>query len=104
MDELHLIRLKKMKELLSRQGGENMEKKVIVYTTATCPYCVMVKRFLESQGIPYEEKRVDVDRNAAIEMIEKSGQMGVPVIDVGGEIIIGYDPNGIKKAWEDWTK
>ncbi len=104
MDELHLIRLKKMRELLSRQGGEKMEKKVIVYTTAACPYCIMVKRFLESQGIPYEEKRVDTDKNAAMEMIEKSGQMGVPVTDVGGEIIVGYDPSRIKKAWEDWTK
>ena len=64
---------------------------VKVYSTPTCPYCKMAKTYLDENGIKYED--FDVTQNAAAkdEMIEKSGQMGVPVITVDGELVIGFD-------------
>jgi glutaredoxin 3 len=76
----------------------DVQPTVIIYTTPTCPYCVMTKMFLRERGISYIEKDVASDRAAANEMIEKSGQMGVPTIDINGEIIVGFDQNAIKKA------
>ena len=76
------------------------EKKSIVkvYTTPTCPYCTMVKAFLKENGADFVEKNVASDRAAAVEMVEKSGQMGVPVLDINGEIIIGFNRDAIKKS------
>lgn len=71
---------------------------VIIYTTPTCPYCAMAKMFLKEHSVSYVEKNVASDRAAANEMIEKSGQMSVPTIDINGEIIIGFDRDAIKKA------
>ena len=62
-----------------------------VYSTPTCPYCVQVKDFLKEKGQEFEEIDVAADPKAAQEMIDKSGQMGVPVVDIDGEIIIGYN-------------
>jgi len=76
------------------QGQTNVK----IYTTPTCPYCAMVKAFLKENRIPFVEKNVGADRAAAIEMMEKSGQMGVPVLDINGEIIVGFNRNAIKKA------
>ena len=67
------------------------DKKVVIYSTPTCVYCQMTKEFLKSNNIPYEDKNVAEDEAARNEMIEKSGQMGVPVIFVGDEMIIGFD-------------
>ncbi|MEM5793956.1 MAG: Uxx-star family glutaredoxin-like (seleno)protein [Candidatus Aenigmatarchaeota archaeon] len=75
-------------------------KKVKIYTTPTCPYCEMAKTFFRENNIEYEEIDVSSDREAAIEMIEKSGQMGVPVIEIDDKIIVGFDVNAIKKALE----
>jgi glutaredoxin-like YruB-family protein len=72
--------------------------KVTIYTTPTCPYCVMTKMFLKEHGVSFVEKNVAIDRAAADEMIKKSGQMGVPVLDIDGEIIVGFDRDAIKKA------
>jgi glutaredoxin-like YruB-family protein len=69
-----------------------MKKSVTVYSTSTCPYCVKVKNYLKEKGVEYRDIDVGQDRAAAMEMIEKSGQMGVPVIDVGGEIVVGFQP------------
>lgn len=66
-------------------------KKVIVYSTSTCPYCAMAKNFLTENKIPFENIDVGKDREAARSMIQKSGQMGVPVIDIEGKIIIGFN-------------
>ncbi len=63
----------------------------IIYTTPSCVYCKMAKEFFKEHNVSYEEKNVAVDEKAQSEMIEKSGQMGVPVIDIGGQIVIGYD-------------
>lgn len=71
---------------------------VKIYTTPTCPYCTVAKSFLKEHGIQFVEKNVAVDRAAAKEMIEKSGQMGVPVLEINGEIIVGFDRDAIKKA------
>ncbi|MFA6300788.1 MAG: glutaredoxin domain-containing protein [Candidatus Paceibacterota bacterium] len=67
-------------------------KKVIIYSTTTCPYCVMAKDYFKKKGVAYEDKNVGVDRAAGQEMVTKSGQMGVPVIDINGEIIVGFQP------------
>jgi glutaredoxin 3 len=67
-------------------------KKVIVYSTPTCPYCVYAKNFFKEKGVEFEDVDVSRDRTKAMEMVEKSGQMGVPVIDIGGNIIVGFQP------------
>ena len=72
-------------------------KNVIVYSTNTCPYCDMTKRWLKDNNIVFVEKNVQEDYDAAEEMMAKSGQMGVPVIDIDGTIIIGFDVNKLKK-------
>ena len=74
------------------------ESKVKVYSTLNCPWCHKAKEFLKANKIPYEDINVAEDEEARNDMIEKSGQMGVPVIDVNGMIIIGYDVGQIKKA------
>lgn len=67
-------------------------KKIVIYSTPTCPYCVYAKKFFEEKNISFEDVDVSKDRNRAIEMVEKSGQMGVPVIDIAGDIIVGFQP------------
>lgn len=67
--------------------------KVIVYSTATCPFCVYAKDYLKNKGVSFEDKNVGVDRSAVQEMITKSGQMGVPVVDIDGEIVVGFQPD-----------
>lgn len=64
---------------------------VKVYSTNTCPYCDMAKKYLSQKGVAYTDVNVGIDRNAAQEMIKKSGQMGVPVIDYDGTIIVGFN-------------
>ena len=68
-------------------------KKVTVYSTPTCPYCVRAKDFLKEKGVAFEDVDVSLDHARAMEMVNKSGQMGVPVIDVGGDIVIGFRPD-----------
>jgi len=72
--------------------------KVRVYTTPTCPYCAMAKDFLKKHGVKFEEVDVYSNREAAIEIMTKTGQMGVPVLDIGGEIVVGFDKGAIKRA------
>lgn len=64
---------------------------VTIYTTPTCVYCKMTKEFFKQNNVEYAEKNVAVDAHARDEMIQKSGQMGVPVIDVDGKLVIGFD-------------
>ncbi|BDU50886.1 glutaredoxin family protein [Haliovirga abyssi] len=64
---------------------------VIVYSTNTCPYCDMTKQFLSEKGVPFNDINVAEDPIAAREMVSKSGQMGVPVIDFNGTIVLGFD-------------
>jgi glutaredoxin 3 len=65
--------------------------KVTVYTTPTCGYCYQAKQFLQRQGVSFVEKNVAADGNAAIEMVRLSGQQGVPVIAVDGQVVVGFD-------------
>lgn len=71
---------------------------VKVYSTKTCPWCVKAKEFLKSKNVKFEDIDVGADRKAATEMIEKSGQMGVPVLDINGTIIVGFDKEAMEKA------
>ena len=71
---------------------------VKVYSTPACPYCYMMKDFLKKNNIKFEDIDVSADPKAAREMIEKSRQMGVPVIDIDGKIIVGYNVPALKKA------
>ncbi len=70
---------------------EEQVHEVTIYTTPTCPWCQVAKRYLASRNIPYTEVNVAADPAAALEMIQKSGQQGVPVLDIDGEIVIGFD-------------
>ena len=74
------------------------EPKVKIYSTSTCPWCVKTKEFLKANNVKYEEVNVGMDEKARNEMFEKSGQFGVPVTDVNGTIIVGYDKEALKKA------
>jgi len=65
--------------------------KVTIYTTPSCVYCKMTKEFFKENNVAYEEKNVATDAAAREDMIKKSGQMGVPVIDVDGELTVGFD-------------
>ena len=71
---------------------------ITIYTTPTCVYCKKAKGFLQQHNIAYTEKDVGMDSTAAEEMIAKSGQMGVPVIDVDGKIIVGFDEGELKRT------
>ena len=73
-------------------------KKVLVYSTISCPYCVMVKDYLKDKKVLFEDFNVRKDHAKAHEMIEKSGQMGVPVIDIEGTIIIGFNKPKIEET------
>ena len=64
---------------------------VKVYSTPTCPHCVAVKAFLEEKKVAFEQVDVSENAEALKEMVEKSGQQGVPVVDIDGEIIVGFD-------------
>lgn len=71
---------------------------VTVYTTPTCAFCKQTKAFLTEHHVPYTEVNVAANPAAAQEMIAKSGQMGVPVLDIGGTIIVGFDKKAIAQA------
>ncbi len=71
---------------------------VIVYSTQTCPYCVMAKRYLSEKGVKYADYDVGSDQRRAFEMLKKTGQMGVPVLDIKGTVIIGFDRPAIDRA------
>ena len=64
---------------------------VVVYTTPTCGYCYQAKEFLSRQGVPFVEKNVAADRRAAAQMVKLSGQQGVPVITVDGQVVVGFN-------------
>ena len=75
-----------------------MPKSVVIYSTPTCPYCKMAKAYFSEKKVAYKDINVAENNKAAEEMVHKSGQMGVPVIDIDGTIIIGFDREAINKA------
>jgi glutaredoxin 3 len=66
-------------------------KKVLIYSTPSCHFCHIAKDFFVEEGISYEDYNVALDLAKRQEMIDKSGQMGVPVIDIDGDIVVGFD-------------
>ena len=70
---------------------------VTIYTTPSCVYCRMAKQFFQENNVNYQEKNVATDTEARDVMITKSGQMGVPVIDVDGKLVIGFDQPKLKE-------
>lgn len=74
-----------------------MAKTVRVFSTKWCPWCDRVKQFLKEHKIKFEELDVSEDPEAAQEMIEKTGQMGVPVIEIDDQIVIGYDERRLRE-------
>jgi len=72
-------------------------QKITIYTTPTCAYCKMTKAFFKEHNVTYEEKDVASDHALAEEMVKKSGQMAVPVIDIDGKILVGFDKEGLSQ-------
>jgi glutaredoxin-like YruB-family protein len=66
-----------------------------VYSTKTCPWCTKVKEYLEGKKVVFENVDVQTNREAAMEMVRKTGQMGVPVTQIGEKFIVGYNPEAI---------
>ena len=71
---------------------------VTVYSTPTCSYCNLAKDYLREKGISFTDFNVAQDLKKADEMVKKSGQMGVPVLDVNGRVIVGFNKAEIEKA------
>lgn len=68
-----------------------MAQSITIYSTPTCHFCHLAKDFLKENNVPFVDYDVQNDLEKRQEMIEKSGQMGVPVIDVDGQIVVGFD-------------
>lgn len=72
-------------------ADEKVQPKVVVFSTPTCTYCNMAKSYFREKGIKFMDIDVSRDQAAARDMVRRSGQMGVPVIDIGGKIIVGFN-------------
>ncbi len=95
--ELDAIMKRKMKEMMEKSRASNTSA-VIVYSTVACPYCHMAKDYLRSKNIQFQDIDVGSDSSKAQEMVDKSGQMGVPVLDIKGKIIVGFNRTAIDEA------
>lgn len=73
------------------------KQKIRIFSTPTCPYCVTLKEFLKEKGFEFEDIDVSQDEKALEEMTKKTEQFGVPVIDIGGQWIVGFDKEKISK-------
>ncbi len=76
------------------------QPRVIVFSTPTCSYCNTTKRYLREKGIKFKDVDISRDAAAARDVVRRSGQMGVPVIDIGGKIVIGFDRPKIDRLLE----
>jgi glutaredoxin-like YruB-family protein len=72
--------------------------KAVLFGTSTCPWCPRAKRYLLEKGVSVKEVNVERDQKAAMEMVRKTGQMGVPVVKIGSKWIVGFDRAGIDRA------
>jgi len=77
-----------------------MHKKITIYSTPNCPHCVSAKRYFKQLGLPFKDYDVSKDRSAAEKMVRKTGQMGVPVIEIGNQIVIGFNRKRIESIVE----
>lgn len=82
----------------AKKSSAKKTSSVMVYTTNICPYCHMTEEFLQYNKIKYKLINVEKNPKLAEEMIKKSGQMGVPVIDINGKIIVGFDKAALRAA------
>lgn len=73
---------------------------VTVYSTSWCGFCHQAKKYFDSIGVKYNDINVEEDQQAAEDMVKKTGQMGVPVIEIGKEVIVGFDKPKIDTALE----
>ncbi len=73
-----------------------MQNQVTVYSTNTCPYCTMLKNYLDQNGIAYTEVNVQEDQAAANRLVQTTGQMGVPQANINGEWVLGFDPQRVQ--------
>lgn len=71
--------------------GMKPQPRVIIFSTPTCSFCNMAKQYFREKGIRFKDVDVSRDPVAARDMIRRSGQQGVPVIDIGGKIVVGFD-------------
>ena len=78
--------------------SKDKKNTVVIYTTPTCPYCHSAKDFFKEKGIEYSEYNVAEDQDKAKEMVDKSGQMGVPVILIDDEVLVGFNKPAVEKA------
>lgn len=74
---------------------------ITVYSTTWCAFCHAAKQYFDKLGVKYKDIDVEKDAKAAQEMVEKTGQMGIPVIDIGGTVIIGFDRPKIDTALKE---
>ena len=72
---------------------------VRLYTTTSCSWCSVIKKYLRGRGVKFTEYPVDRDPQKFDEMVRKSGQMGVPVLDMGGKVIVGFKKDEIDRQW-----
>jgi len=75
--------------------------KIIVYSTPTCPWCNVMKDFLKEKNVEFEEIDLSKNQEKIKEMTQKSGQMGVPQIEINGKMIVGFDKEAIEKELEN---
>lgn len=75
-----------------------MTSKPIIYSANWCAFCHTAKQYFQKLGVEFEERNIESDHTFATEAVEKSGQMGIPVIDIDGTIIIGFDRPKIDEA------
>lgn len=75
---------------MSKKKDKNFPR-VIVFTTPTCPHCTHAKRYLRKINVPFRDVDVSRDKAAAKDMVRRSGQQGVPVVDIGGKVIVGFN-------------
>lgn len=76
---------------MAKESEKKKQKRVIVFTTPTCPHCNTAKRYLRERGVRFRDVDVSKDVAAARDMVRRSGQQGVPVIDIGGRIVVGFN-------------
>lgn len=88
---------KKISAKKTAASAPNSQAKITIYSTPTCPYCTMAKDFLKEKKIPFKDLNVADDAKAREEMIKKSGQLGVPVIEINGKIMIGFDRESLER-------
>lgn len=76
---------------MAKDTADKKKKRVIVFSTPTCTYCNSAKHYLRSKGIRFRDVDVSKDPAAVRDMVRRSGQQGVPVIDIGGRIVVGFN-------------